>query len=59
MKPKSLKFVALEHTSKNKMILATKRARLCQQPDAAVLVQIQALKRHVWHSKAFIGIVVE
>lgn len=40
---KVFEFVALEHTSKNKMILATKRQDY-QQPDAAVLVQIQALK---------------
>jgi SAM-dependent methyltransferase len=40
---KVFEFVALEHTSKNKMILATK----CQDfsvPDQAVLAQIQALK---------------
>ncbi|WP_287908243.1 SAM-dependent methyltransferase [Acinetobacter sp.] len=40
---KVFEFVALEHTSKNKMILATKRQDY-QQPDAAVLAQIQALK---------------
>lgn len=40
---KVFEFVALEHTSKNKMILATKR-RDYQAPDVAVLAQIQALK---------------
>ena len=40
---KVFEFVALEHTSKNKMILATKRKDY-QQPDQAVLDQIQALK---------------
>ena len=40
---KVFEFVALEHTSKNKMILATKRQDY-QQPDQAVLAQIQALK---------------
>lgn len=40
---KVFEFVALEHTSKNKMILATKRKDY-QQPDQAVLAQIQALK---------------
>ncbi|WP_436915619.1 class I SAM-dependent methyltransferase [Acinetobacter gandensis] len=40
---KVFEFVALEHTSKNKMILATKRQDY-QQPDAAVLAQIKALK---------------
>lgn len=41
---KVFEFVALEHTSKNKMILATKRKDY-QQPDQAVLAQIQALKQ--------------
>ena len=40
---KVFEFVALEHTSKNKMILATKRKDFTQ-PDPAVLAQIQALK---------------
>nr|WP_314369579.1 SAM-dependent methyltransferase [uncultured Acinetobacter sp.] len=40
---KVFEFVALEHTSKNKMILATKRKAL-QQPDPKVMQQIQALK---------------
>ncbi|WP_312585281.1 SAM-dependent methyltransferase [Acinetobacter sp.] len=40
---KVFEFVALEHTSKNKMILATKRKDY-QQPDQSVLAQIQALK---------------
>ncbi|OTG79026.1 methyltransferase [Acinetobacter sp. ANC 5054] len=40
---KVFEFVALEHTSKNKMILATKRQDY-QEPDQAVLAQIQALK---------------
>lgn len=40
---KVFEFVALEHTSKNKMILATKRKDY-QAPDVAVLAQIQALK---------------
>ncbi|AZN65053.1 methyltransferase [Acinetobacter johnsonii] len=40
---KVFEFVALEHTSKNKMILATKRKDY-QTPDVAVLAQIQALK---------------
>lgn len=40
---KVFEFVALEHTSKNKMILAVKRKDYTQ-PDSAVLVQIQALK---------------
>jgi hypothetical protein len=40
---KVFEFVALEHTSKNKMILATKRKDY-QYPDQAVLAQIQALK---------------
>ncbi|MFD1438791.1 class I SAM-dependent methyltransferase [Acinetobacter terrae] len=40
---KVFEFVALEHTSKNKMILATKRKDY-QEPDQAVLAQIQALK---------------
>ena len=41
---KVFEFVALEHTSKNKMILATKRKDY-EQPDQAVLAQIQALKK--------------
>ncbi|WP_180172231.1 SAM-dependent methyltransferase [Acinetobacter sp. YH12023] len=41
---KVFEFVALEHTSKNKMILATKRADYVE-PDQAVLAQIQALKQ--------------
>ena len=40
---KVFEFVALEHTSKNKMILATKRKDY-EQPDQVVLAQIQALK---------------
>ena len=40
---KVFEFVALEHTSKNKMILATKRADFVA-PDTAVLAQIEALK---------------
>lgn len=40
---KVFEFVSLEHTSKNKMILATKRQDY-REPDAAVLAQIQALK---------------
>ena len=41
---KVFEFVALEHTSKNKMILATKRKDY-QAPDQAILAQIQALKQ--------------
>ncbi|RZJ21375.1 MAG: SAM-dependent methyltransferase [Acinetobacter sp.] len=41
---KVFEFVALEHTSKNKMILATKRKDY-QAPDQQVLAQIQALKQ--------------
>lgn len=40
---KVFEFVALEHTSKNKMILATKRKDY-EQPDQAVLAQIHVLK---------------
>ena len=40
---KVFEFVALEHTSKNKMILAVKR-KDDQEPDQEVLNQIQALK---------------
>lgn len=40
---KVFEFVALEHTSKNKMILATKRKDY-QEPDQTVLAQIRALK---------------
>lgn len=40
---KVFEFVALEHTSKNKMILAVKRKDY-GAPDQAVLAQIQALK---------------
>lgn len=40
---KVFEFVALEHTSKNKMILATKRKDY-SEPDQEVLAQIQALK---------------
>lgn len=40
---KVFEFVALEHTSKNKMILAVKRKE-DQEPDQDVLNQIQALK---------------
>lgn len=40
---KVFEFVALEHTSKNKMILATKRKDYVE-PDQHVLNQIQALK---------------
>ncbi|WP_288386248.1 SAM-dependent methyltransferase [uncultured Acinetobacter sp.] len=41
---KVFEFVSLEHTSKNKMILATKREQN-EQPDAYILEQIQALKQ--------------
>ncbi|WP_130802398.1 class I SAM-dependent methyltransferase [Acinetobacter ihumii] len=41
---KVFEFVSLEHTSKNKMILATKRKEI-DQPDAQILQQIQALKQ--------------
>lgn len=41
---KVFEFVSLEHTSKNKMILATKRQNI-QQPDPQILEQIQALKQ--------------
>ena len=41
---KVFEFVSLEHTSKNKMILATKRKNI-KQPDAQILQQIQALKQ--------------
>ncbi|NCI77741.1 class I SAM-dependent methyltransferase [Acinetobacter kanungonis] len=41
---KVFEFVSLEHTSKNKMILATKRADFVE-PDPAVLAQIEALKK--------------
>ena len=40
---KVFEFVSLEHTSKNKMILAAKRADFVE-PDPAVLAQIEALK---------------
>jgi len=40
---KVFEFVSLEHTSKNKMILATKRKDI-QQPDEKIMLQIQALK---------------
>ncbi|WP_347453080.1 SAM-dependent methyltransferase [Acinetobacter thermotolerans] len=40
---KIFEFVALEHTSKNKMILAVKRKDY-KEPDQEVLAQIQALK---------------
>ena len=40
---KVFEFLALEHTSKNKMILATKRKDYAA-PDQTVLAQIQALK---------------
>ena len=40
---KVFEFVALEHTSKNKMILATKRKDI-QQPEPNIMQQIQALK---------------
>lgn len=40
---KVFEFVSLEHTSKNKMILATKRKNVTQ-PDAKIMAQIQALK---------------
>ena len=40
---KVFEFVALEHTSKNKMILATKRKDFTA-PDQTVLDQIRALK---------------
>lgn len=42
---KVFEFVALEHTSKNKMILATKRKQL-STPDPEIMAQIQALKQH-------------
>lgn len=41
---KVFEFVALEHTSKNKMILATKRKKFTA-PDKDVLAQIAALKQ--------------
>lgn len=41
---KVFEFVALEHTSKNKMILATKRKDY-EEPDTEVLAQIIALKQ--------------
>ncbi|WP_166170891.1 SAM-dependent methyltransferase [Acinetobacter sp. SA01] len=41
---KVFEFVALEHTSKNKMILATKRKDY-SEPDQQILAQIQALKQ--------------
>ncbi|MBC9229382.1 SAM-dependent methyltransferase [bacterium SPL81] len=41
---KVFEFVSLEHTSKNKMILATKRKDI-QQPDPKIIQQIQALKQ--------------
>lgn len=41
---KVFEFVSLEHTSKNKMILATKRKNFTE-PDRKVLQQIQALKK--------------
>ena len=40
---KVFEFVALEHTSKNKMILATKRKSVTE-PDPEIVAQIQALK---------------
>lgn len=40
---KVFEFVSLEHTSKNKMILATKRKNV-QQPDPKIMQQVQALK---------------
>lgn len=40
---KVFEFVALEHTSKNKMILATRRKEV-SQPDPQILEQIRALK---------------
>jgi len=42
---KVFEFVALEHTSKNKMILAVKRKDF-HEPDIEVLAQIAALKQH-------------
>ncbi|AOA59242.1 class I SAM-dependent methyltransferase [Acinetobacter larvae] len=41
---KVFEFVALEHSSKNKMILATKR-KSPPQPDAKILAEIAALKK--------------
>ena len=41
---KVFEFVALEHTSKNKMILATKKQQAAQEPDQTVLQQIEQLK---------------
>ena len=41
---KVFEFVALEHTSKNKMILATKHQDI-QQPDLEILAQVKALKQ--------------
>ena len=41
---KVFEFVALEHTSKNKMILATKRKDF-SEPDVEVIAQIQDLKK--------------
>ncbi|KZA18274.1 methyltransferase [Acinetobacter baumannii] len=40
---KVFELVSLEHTSKNKMILATKRKNVTQ-PDVKIMAQIQALK---------------
>ena len=40
---KVFEFIGLEHTSKNKMILAIKRKQL-DQPDPKIMAQIEALK---------------
>lgn len=40
---KVFEFIGLEHTSKNKMILAIKRKQL-EQPDPKIMAQIEALK---------------
>ena len=37
-------FIALEHTSKNKMILAVKRPRLAPQRRDALLAQVAEIK---------------
>ncbi|WP_111893128.1 class I SAM-dependent methyltransferase [Acinetobacter sp. MB5] len=41
---KVFEFVALEHTSKNKMILAVRRKEVTE-PDAKIMAQIEALKQ--------------
>jgi protein-L-isoaspartate O-methyltransferase len=41
---KVFEFVSLEHTDKNKMILAVKKSHYNGQPDTAVMAQISAIK---------------